>query len=80
MSTGKYTYLELLRRALERGDDEYLLAKLPTLFDRIERLEELMDDVDAKYSLVDDNSADENHGKVRLFLALDDVRKAWKGD
>lgn len=45
----------------------------------IKRVEALTDDVDSKYSLVDDNSADEHRGQVRLFLALDDVRAALKG-
>lgn len=46
----------------------------------IARVEALCDSVDAKYLLVDDNSTDENMGKARLFLALDDVRAAVGGE
>jgi hypothetical protein len=77
---GGYTYIEMMRAAVSGGDRNYIEDEMPALLDRLERMEVLMDDIDAKYSLLDDNSCDENRGKVRLFLAFDDVRKAWKGE
>jgi hypothetical protein len=54
-------------------------TEMPKLRATIARVESLTDDVDAKYSLVDDNSCDEHAGTTRLFLLLDDVRAALKG-
>lgn len=55
---------------------KYFMAlhhRIPEILDRLERMEELLDDVDAKHEFNFPGSAPE------LFLLLSEVRKAWDG-
>jgi hypothetical protein len=76
---------EGLRDEVRRLREQYMAAcsllKTATVtaleaHETINRVDALCRNIDRFYSLLDDNSADENRGKVRLFLALDDVRAA----